>query len=284
MWYPGLVDMPTAEVLPDGHVALTTSMFGATTRNTATFQVLPKLYGTFRYAIVDDFDPGGPQDGTRYDRSFDLHYQITDETLRFPALAVGLRDFGGTGIYSGEYFVGTKSFGSKLRVTGGMGWGRLAQRGSFSNPLGVVADRFDTRPNVAAGGINTTGQLDFGAWFRGPAALFAGVEYQATDRLSFQLEYSSDAYEREQSVGAIDIKSPINLGFNYSYPSGSNLRAFVIGGSEVGLQYSLILNPAKRRAPGGRMQHLSHWCRAIKRCLQTTTFDSRHKRPEWTVP
>ena len=248
---PGLVDMPTAEVLSDGHVGLTASTFGNTTRNTATFQVLPRVYGTFRYAIIDDFDPGGPQDGTRYDRSFDLHYQITDETLRFPALAVGLRDFGGTGIYSGEYFVGTKSFGSKLKVTGGMGWGRLAQRGSFSNPLGVVADRFDTRPNVGAGGINTTGQLDFGAWFRGPAALFAGVEYQATDRLSFQLEYSSDAYEREQSVGAIDIKSPINVGLNYSYPSGSNLRAFVIGGSEVGLQYSLILNPAKRRAPGG---------------------------------
>lgn len=248
---PGLVDMPTAEVLPDGHVALTTSHFGNINRNTATFQVLPRVYGTFRYGKIDDFNPGGPQGGTLYDRSFDIHYQITDETLRFPALGVGLRDFGGTGVYSGEYVVATKSFGSKLKLTGGMGWGRLAQRGSFSNPLGVIADRFDTRPNVGAGGISTTGQLDFGAWFRGPAALFAGVEYQATDRLSFQLEYSSDAYEREERTDVIDITTPINLGLNYSYSDSSNLRAFVIGGSEVGLQYSLTLNPARRRAPGG---------------------------------
>lgn len=248
---PGLIDMPTAQVLPDGYVGITTSHFGKVSRNTLMFQVLPRVYGTFRYAIIDDFDPGGPQDGTRFDRSFDLHYQISDETSRLPSLALGLRDFGGTGIYSGEYLVATKTFGSKLRVTGGMGWGRLAQRGAFSNPLGVFSDRFDTRPNANAGGISTTGQLDFGAWFRGPAALFAGVEYQATDRLSFQLEYSSDAYDREVSSGAIDIKTPINIGMNYTYPSGSNLRAFVIGGSEIGFQYSLVLNPAKRRAPGG---------------------------------
>lgn len=248
---PGLIDMPTAQVLPDGYVGITTSHFGKVSRNTLMFQVLPRVYGTFRYAIIDDFDPGGPQDGTRFDRSFDLHYQISDETARLPSLAVGLRDFGGTGIYSGEYLVATKTFGSKLRVTGGMGWGRLAQRGAFSNPLGVFSDRFDTRPNVGSGGISTTGQLDFGSWFRGPAALFAGVEYQATDRLSFQFEYSSDAYDREVSNGVIDIKTPINVGMNYTYPSGSNLRAFVIGGSEIGFQYSLVLNPAKRRAPGG---------------------------------
>lgn len=244
---PGLVDMPTAEVLPDGYLGVTTSNFGNTQRNTLVFQVLPRVYGTFRYATIRDFDPGGPQDGDRFDRSFDLHYQISDESLRWPALAVGLRDFGGTGVYSGEYFVATKTFGSRLKVTGGMGWGRLAQRGSFSNPLGVIADRFDDRNAV----FNNTGQLDFGSWFRGPASLFAGVEYQATDWLSLQVEYASDAYDRETGVGIIDIDTPFNFGLNYTYPSGSSLRAFVIGGTEIGFQYSFVLNPAKRRAPGG---------------------------------
>jgi hypothetical protein len=246
---PGLIDLPTAEVFSDGELALTTSFFGNNQRNTATFQVLPRLYGTFRYSIIRDFDPGGPQGGDRFDRSFDLHYQIAEETDRRPAFGIGLRDFGGTGIFSSEYIVATKTFGAtgNLKITGGLGWGRLAERGTFSNPLGVLSDRFDSRP----GQVNNTGQLDSGAWFRGPAALFGGVEYQASDRLSFQLEYSSDTYSREASVGIIDIKTPINVGLNYSFPSGSSVRAFVIGGSEVGLQYSFTLDPAKRRSPGG---------------------------------
>ncbi len=248
---PGLIDMPTAQVLPDGYVVLSTSYFGKNQRHTLTFQVLPRVYGSFRYAVIRDFDPGGPYGGTRFDRSFDLHYQIADENYRFPGLAVGLRDFGGTGIYSGEYFVATKSFGAKLKATGGMGWGRLAQRGMFSNPLSALSTRFDTRPSVGVGGINTTGQLDFGSWFRGPSAFFGGLAYQATDRLSFQLEYSSDAYDRETRFGGIEIKNPFNVGVNYAYPGGSNLRAFVIGGSEIGFQYSFVLNPAQRRAPGG---------------------------------
>lgn len=246
---PGLIDMPTAQVFPDGQVALTTNRYGKNVRNTFAFQVLPRVYGTFRYAIIRDFDGGGVRD--RFDRSFDIHFQLAYETQRSPALAVGLRDFGGTGVLSSEYVVATKTFGDRFKVTGGMGWGRLAQRGDFRNPLSYIADGFRDRPDVGAGGINTTGQLDFGAWFQGPSALFGGVEYQATDRLSFQLEYSTDAYTREASRDLIDIETPFNVGLNYSFPSGSNLRAFVIGGTEIGLQYSYTFNPKNRRSPGG---------------------------------
>lgn len=247
---PGLIDMPTAEVLPDGHLAVTTSHFGKVQRNTLVFQVLPRVYGTFRYAVIEGFDPTGPRSGTRYDRSFDLHYQLARETRRLPGLAVGLRDFGGTGIYSGEYIVATRTFGSRFKATGGIGWGRLAQHGGFSNPLGVLGDRFDRRPGAGVGGMSTTGQLDIGSWFRGDAALFGGVAYQHNDRLSFQLEYSSDAYNREMSGGNIDIDTPVNLGMTYGFANGSSLRAFVIGGTEIGFQYSLMVNPARRRAPG----------------------------------
>ncbi|MFL4472280.1 YjbH domain-containing protein [Tateyamaria armeniaca] len=69
--------------------------------------------------------------------------------------------------------------------------------------------------------------------------------------MSFQLEYSSDAYDVEVGNGVIEIDSPFNIGLNYSYPSGSNLRAFVIGGREIGFQYSFTLDPKKRRQPGG---------------------------------
>lgn len=249
---PGLIDMPTAQPLPDGQVALTLNYLGDIDRNTFAFQLAPRLYGTFRYSVNRDFFQSTSQVSSinLYDRSFDIQYQLAFETSRSPAIAIGLRDFGGTGVLSGEYVVATKSIGDRFTFTGGLGWGRLAQRGGFSNPLGLIADRFDTRPSGNSGGI-TTGQLDFGQWFRGDAALFGGIEYQATERLSIQLEYSSDAYEEEASRGLIEIDSPFNLGINYEFPSGSNLRAFLIGGRQIGLQYSYSFNPGRRRSPGG---------------------------------
>ncbi|MDG1430262.1 MAG: YjbH domain-containing protein [Paracoccaceae bacterium] len=247
---PGLINMPTAEVLDDGHVALTTNRFGETVQNTLMFQMLPRVYGTFRYSVIRGYDgPNFQRD--RFDRSFDFHYQIFNETKNRPALAFGLRDFGGTGILSSEYIVATKHFGDRFTATSGIGWGRLAQRGGFDNPLAIFSEDFRSRPNVGRGGISTTGQLDFGTWFRGDAAFFGGVDFQATDRLSFQLEYSSDAYELEVEREIIDIESPFNFGLSYSYPSGSNLRAFLIGGTTVGLQYSFTFDPAERRYPGG---------------------------------
>jgi len=246
---PGLVELPTAEVLKPEELAFTTSHFGPNQRYALTFQVLPRITGTFRYSIVDGFN--GPIIGDRFDRSFDIHFQIADETDSRPALAFGLRDFIGTGIYSSEYFVATKHLTPRLKFTGGIGWGRLAGVGSFSNPFSIVSDRFDTRPGR---GSNTGGQIELGNWFRGPAALFGGVEWQATERTSLFLEYSSDAYSEEISrpLTDIDIKTPLNFGISHRFKNGLNMKGFVIGGSEVGLQFSYILDPAKRRAPGGQ--------------------------------
>lgn len=247
---PGLVDMPTAAMLDDGFVALTTNRFGDTGKNTFTFQLLPRVQGSFRYAILRDFEDTGAQPD-RFDRSFDLKYQIFDETTNRPAVAVALQDFVGTGIYSGEYIVATKSFGEALTLTGGLGWGRFAQRGSFDSPLGWLGERFETRPGRGEGGISTTGQVDFGLWFRGPASAFGGLDYRVSDRLSFQIEYSSDAYNEEVQRGVIDVTSPINAGVNYTFENGSQLRGFWVGGTTAGLQYSYIFDPARRALPGG---------------------------------
>ena len=37
------------------------------------------------------------------------------------------------GAYSSEYVVATKTFGDRLRVTGGLGWGRLGSQGSIGS-------------------------------------------------------------------------------------------------------------------------------------------------------
>jgi hypothetical protein len=52
--YPGMIDMPVATSRPDGELAFTVSNFAGQTRNTLTFQMLPRLSGSFRYSILDN--------------------------------------------------------------------------------------------------------------------------------------------------------------------------------------------------------------------------------------
>ena len=243
---PGLVEMPTAEVLRDGELAFTSSIVGPTVRNSITFQVLPNIYGTFRYSSVDGLFQ---QDESYFDRSFDVHVQLAEEDGLRPAVAFGLRDLLGTGIYSGEYIVATKSFGPRVEVTGGIGWGRFAGRDTFSNPFGVFSDRFDTRPGGFTG---TGGQLETGNWFRGPAAIFGGVKWHVNDRTTVFAEYSTDVQAREANAGIIDISSPLNVGVEYRFRNGIDLKAYVVGGNEIGAQLSYVIDPAQRRVPGGR--------------------------------
>ncbi len=246
---PGLIDMPNAYVLNDGEVALTTAGFGDTLRNTLAFQITPRLQGVFRYSYIRGFNFGGED---RFDRSFDLSYQISRETARWPAIAVGLRDFGGTGVFSSEYLVATKAISPDITVTGGLGWGRLAGRNSFASPFGGIDARFDTRPDAAAGGIATTGQVDFGAWFRGDVSPFAGISWDVTDQLTFVAEYSPDLYTKEEERGLGRVASPLNFGAQYAFDNGVTIGAYSLYGRDVGLSLSYVFDPAKPAIPGGR--------------------------------
>ncbi len=234
-------------MINDGELAVAASAVGPNFRFTAAFQVLPRVYGGFRYSKISNIDPPTTTlGGDTFDRSFDIHFQMLDETKYRPAMAIGLRDFLGTGILSSEYIVATKRFGSNIDVTGGMGWGRLAGRGSFSNPLSVFPDRFGARSR----GANRGGQLETGNWFRGPASLFGGVKWKINDKATFFAEYSPDLYTRESVNTGIDI-SPPNFGLEYRFKNGVNLKGFVVGGNEIGAELNYGMNPRKRKVPRG---------------------------------
>ncbi|MEP5731185.1 MAG: YjbH domain-containing protein [Sulfitobacter sp.] len=242
---PGIVEMPTARRLGDGELAFSSSIVGPTLRNQVTFQIWPRVAGTFRYASID----GQRADGSStFDRSFDLHVNLLDETDLRPAVAFGLRDFLGTGLFSGEYVVATKSFGQKWEVTGGIGWGRFAGRDNFTNPLGVIDERFETRPTGFSG---QGGQVETGNWFRGPASIFGGVNYFANDQTTLFAEYSTDTYDLETQTGQIDLSSGLNVGVEYKFRNGLGLKAFVLGGDEIGAQLSYVINPRNGANPGG---------------------------------
>jgi hypothetical protein len=246
---PGLIETPTAEMFEDGILAFTAGGLDRSLRTTMTFQMLSWVHGSFRYSIIEDFDG---QNRDRYDRSFDLHFQLREESRTKPALALGLRDFGGTGIYASEYLVATKTFRETLKFSGGIGWGRVAGQGSFSNPLGVLSDRFKTRPSSSEGGIGTTGQLDTGNWFRGDAALFGGVSWAWNDRLTLLAEYSPDLYLDEADRIGFNVKSPVNVGLQYRFKNGAQVTASYNYGTTLGLSYTYFIDPRKSVTPGGQ--------------------------------
>ncbi len=227
----GLIDMPTAETLPDGENAWTFTSTGQIVGGALTFQMLPKLETTVHFTTISDWDGG-----KLFDQSIDFKYQIFEESGYRPSLALGFRDFLSNGVFSSEYIVATKDIGYGLVVSGGLGWGRLGS----NNPIGNFGDR----PPATSTGV------DFDHFFRGDVAPFAGVEWHTPVRgLSVKAEYSSDAYTGEQEFGSFEPESPFNFGIDYVPVGGVSLGAYYNYGSEFGLRITLSGNPNRPIVP-----------------------------------
>jgi hypothetical protein len=241
---PGLIDMPSAEMAPDATLSSSIAHFGGNTRTTITFQVLPKVSASFRYSAIKHLYVPTWTDTSYYDRSFDIRYQVLEETDTRPAIAIGLQDFIGTGLYGGEYVVASKSVGDRLHLTGGVGWGRMGSH----KPLGSTG----TRPTelLGQGGIPT-----YDRWFRGDFAAFGGVAFDVSNRLTLKAEYSSDAYLQETDATGIgpvfNRTSPWNFGLDYRLKNGNQLSVYHMYGSEIGAMLTLHANPRLNGVPSG---------------------------------
>ena len=238
---PGLIDMPVASSAPDAELAFSLSHIAGQTRGTATFQLSDRISASLRYAQLQGLrDPRGTQHDQVFDRSFGLHYRLLDETARRPAIAIGVNDFIGTGVYAGEYVVATKSMSPQFTASMGFGWGRLASHGGFAQPFGQ-------RPEIA---IGEGGAIATHALFRGDVAVFGGLQYQPRDDLAVILEYASDTNAVENS-DASSRRSPINIGLTYAPRPDLQVSVQYLNGEDLGLNASYAYQPkqALARAP-----------------------------------
>jgi Exopolysaccharide biosynthesis protein YbjH len=238
----GLIDLPSGESQADSKFTFTSSKIGSVVRGTLTFQFSERLSGSFRFQTWRDWDTLFPNaEETFRNRSMDIRYQILEESQYVPALSVGLLDFTGDGLFASEYIAATKTFGEKLKVTAGIGWGRLGSAGSIGTPFGdrpPLDDNDKGKPNVAQ-------------WFRGDMSPFAGVEYKINDRWTFKAEYSTDNYTLEDETrGIFDRDSPFNFGVEYQKSPMFRYGVYSMYGSEIGLALHVILDP-KNRLTGG---------------------------------
>lgn len=245
----GALETPTADMPEDGQVMATVSHFGDLTRSTLSFQILPRVQGSFRYARFGGLNFSGFDD--YYDRSFDLSVQILKERRFLPAVKLGFQDFVGTGILSGEYIVATKQIAPQVKVSAGLSWGRLASTNDIGSPFGE-RDRIEIGEG---GGLNT------GQWFRGPAAPFASVIWQASPKLALMAEYSSDAYLTEtgrepsrNTTPILDRDSDFSFGATYAISDSVELGLAYLYGAELGVNLNFSLNP-KLYPQGGTLEN-----------------------------
>ena len=176
----GLIDIPTARMAADGQFTATAAFDGRHKSFAITYQAAPWLEGTFRYTGFNEFFD--------WDRNYELKARLWEEELFLPAVAIGVRDVAGTGIFGSEYLVATKGFG-KTDVSLGIGWGRLAGAGRFDNPLTYVADRFERRNAIQGRG----GRLSWNDFFSGPkVSLFGGQHPQQQNEFLKQKRANED--------------------------------------------------------------------------------------------
>ena len=247
----GLIEMRNARFREDG-----TLEGGVTNRHQRrfvffNFQALPFLETTFR--LTDRLNATTGR-GNTTDRSFDVKLRLLEEGPWNPALAVGLQDIIGTGIYGGEYVVASRRWGA-LDLSFGLGFGRLGTRGDLTNPLTEFSEAFRARPrDVGRGG---TLRLNF---FRGESvAPFGGAEYSLpsfetpwgeVDGLRAKLEWSGDALRDERGGYPVArgplrglARSPVNLGLQWS---GEHVDAGLsfVHGTDLLARISLRMDPA----------------------------------------
>ena len=239
---PGLLEMPIATMPSDGQIATTFAAFDGNNRTTFTFQITPNLSGSFRYSGIEAYARDGKD---YYDRSFDLRYGLTQEGNLMPAVTIGLQDFLGTGLFSSEYVVASKTFGDSLRVSAGLGWGRLGSYNGFTNPLGALSSSLETRPAGFESG-DTGGTLT-NNYFRGDAAFFGGVEWAPNDDWLVKVEYSSDdEYVDSRGNALLDRKTPLNYGITWRPNDSYQVGLSYLYGSELAFTGTITFNPNVR--------------------------------------
>ena len=182
MGQTGLITMPDARIDPDGTWRSGYSFADPYSAFWTSLTALPRLEGTFRYTAIRGV-PAFPNNPTAdygdfKDKAFDVKFLLLEEDRFWPAIALGVQDIIGTGVFHATY----AAVGKKM--------------GDFDFTLGYGAQRIDG----PFGGVRYRPQ-----WLKGWSLV---AEYDAND-------YASDI---GSSITGVDQrKHEVVAGVEYRY-------------------------------------------------------------------
>jgi hypothetical protein len=238
----GLIQMPTARFNQDGEFSLNYQDSEEYRFWTASLQLFPWMETTIRYSDIRtrlySNNPDFSGDQTLKDKGIDAKFRLWSESAYLPQLAFGVRDFGGTGLFESEYLAASKRWGN-FDVHVGVGWGYLGRAGNIQNPFCRLSDRFCTRPMQFA---EQGGQVEYGSFFRGPASLYGGIEYQTPwQPLRLKLEYDGNNYQQD-AAGVLVQDKKWNIAATYRATEALDLNVNYMRGNTVGFGVNYRIN------------------------------------------
>ena len=208
----GLINMPSARFYDEASHGIT--VYDGTPDQKITMTSFPYdwMEASFFYTNIQEkpycglsFDPVCQQDYK--DKGFNFKFRLKEEG-DWPAIAIGINDIAGTGLYSSEYIVGSYGI-NQTDFHFGFGWGLLnGSNNSFKNPLGYLYDGFNNR---AQGTEDKGGQFQPGRYFSGKTiSPFFGLSHAINKNLLLKIEHDSTV-----TPGLINYEVP-KEDFSYS--------------------------------------------------------------------
>ncbi len=219
----GLINTPSARFYDESSFGFTLSYSDPDQKLIMSSSPFDWLEASFFYTNIDGkfycgetLDPVCRQDYK--DKGFNLKVRLKEEGA-LPAIAFGINDIAGTGLYGAEYVVASYGI-QNIDLHFGLGWGNLNGSEDLKNPLRYLSDRFGERTEEYS--QEDGGQFELGRYFSdNSVSPFFGISYALNEKYLFKIE--RDTTRTPGTVGFKDAKYPISLGIDYKIKENFNL-------------------------------------------------------------
>ena len=234
----GLINMPTARFYEESSFGFTVYDGNPDQKITMSSFPFDWLEASFFYTNIQDrpycnvvFDPVCDQDAK--DKGFNFKLRLKEEGI-WPALAIGINDIAGTGLYSSEYIVASYGI-NKTDFHFGLGWGELnGSKESFENPFGKIDDSFYERPeNIEDQG----GQFQPSRYFSGEkTSPFFGVTHALNDKYLLKLEY--DTTVTPGKIGYESAEKDFSFGLDFNLTQNFTIGISTERGNSTSIRFT----------------------------------------------
>tara|TARA_B100000674_G_scaffold135991_2_gene105738 strand:+ start:19713 stop:21623 length:1911 start_codon:yes stop_codon:yes gene_type:complete len=239
----GLINIPTARFFSESSFGFTVYDGNPDQKVTLTSFPFDWLEASFFYTNIQDkpycvydFDPVCAQDFK--DKGFNFKLRLKEEGF-LPAIAVGINDIAGTGLYGSEYFVA--SYGvNNTDFHFGLGWGQLnGSEESFKNPFGIINDSFYERP---ADANDKGGQFQPSRYFSGgTVSPFFGITHAINEKYLVKFEY--DTTLTPGKIGYKDAENDFSFGLDFSLTKNFTIGISTERGNSTSIRFTYKNDP-----------------------------------------
>ena len=250
----GLINMPSARLYEESSFGFTFHNGTPDKKITLTSSPFNWLEASFFYTSIEgrpyciqDFDPVCNQ--YYKDKGFNFKIRIKEEGL-LPAVAIGINDIGGTGLYSSEYIVASYGI-NNLDLHFGIGWGALnGSKNNFKNPFTFLGDNFNDRQIFTS---DSTGQFSDDSFFSGETVSpFFGLTYALNKKILIKIENDTTLasgkdknFFSSNEIGYEIPKSNFSFGLDYKINNNFTIGISQERGNFMSLRFIYKNNPTK---------------------------------------